>query len=304
MTQKFQTLAFYKYVELPNPHEFAEQHLKFCKKIEIKCRIYVSEEGINGSVSGTPNQCQAYIDYMQQHPIFSDMPFKIDEDEVQAFWKTHVRYRPELVHFGQPQVKPHNTATHLSPQKVLEMQKSGEAVMLDVRNRVEYEVGKFKDALTLPIETFRELPNHLEALEPYKNKTIIAYCTGGIRCEKATAFLKEQGFDNIFQIDGGLLNYAHETGGENFDGKCYVFDKRVVADINNVNPTIISVCRVCQKPSARMVNCANPTCNEHFVLCETCGNELQGCCSSTCQQHPRVRTYDGTGYYARTGKQL
>ncbi|MDP5140625.1 MAG: hypothetical protein NWP83_09180, partial [Spirosomaceae bacterium] len=132
-----------------------------------------------------------------------------------------------------------------------------------------------------------------------KDKKIITYCTGGIKCEKASAYLIERGFTNVYQLHGGIIKYGIEAGGEDFEGKCYVFDNRLTADVNSVNPSIISKCYVCKKPSERMVNCANPDCNEHLVICETCGDEYEGACSSECKSHPKKRSYDGTGYYAK-----
>ncbi len=305
--KEFQTLAFYLYVPMEEPKVFTAEHLTFCKSIGIKGRIYVADEGINGSVSGTIDQCAKYMAYMNEHPTFSTMEFKIDEEDAVSFNKMHVKYRHELVHFGVGQVDPlQNTANHLSAQEVLDLKDQEDVYMLDVRNKVEYEVGKFKDALTLDIDTFREFPDKIEELEPYKDKKIIAYCTGGIRCEKATALLLQHGFkrENLFQIDGGILKYSKETGGKDFDGKCYVFDKRIVTDVNEVNPTIISKCLNCGTETAKMVNCSNPECNEHFVQCADCGWEMQGACSTACKEHPRKRDYDGSGYYARTGEQM
>ena len=302
----YQTLLFYKYVRLESAQVYAEEHLQFCKKIGIKGRVLIADEGINGTTGGTAEQCQMYMDYLRNNPHFADVEFKIDEEDELSFNKIHVRYRKEIVHFGIP-IDPELSGQRLLADEVLAMKDQPDVVMVDMRNEYEYGVGKFKNALTLDLENYRDLPHKVAQLEPYKDKKIIAYCTGGIRCEKATAFLIQQaGFDrqNVFHIDGGIIKYAKLTGGKDFDGKCYVFDKRVVIDVNNINPTIISTCRICQQESARMVNCANPECNEHFVLCETCGIAMQGCCSDTCLQHPRRRPYDGTGYYARNGKQL
>lgn len=301
----FQTLLFYRYTHLDNAQEYAEQHLQFCKKLGLKGRILLGNEGINGAVSGTPEQCETYMQHLLQDGRFKGIEFKIDDVESLAFNKIHVRYRPEIVHFGVA-IDPELAATRLSASEVLAMKDQPNVIMVDMRNKVEHLVGKFKNAITLDLETFRDLPQHLPELEIHRDKKIIAYCTGGIRCEKATAYLIQQGFDHdkVFHIDGGIIKYAQQTGGVDFDGKCYVFDKRVTADVNIVNPTIISQCHVCGTPSARMVNCANPECNEHFVLCETCGEQLQGACSDACYQHPRRRIYDGTGYYARNGLQL
>ncbi|MGV3541333.1 MAG: hypothetical protein ACO1OQ_16070, partial [Rufibacter sp.] len=115
----------------------------------------------------------------------------------------------------------------------------------------------------------------------------------------ASAFLLEKGFENVYQLHGGIIKYGMEAGGEDFEGKCYVFDNRVAVDVNKVNPVVISRCHVCNTPSARMVNCANPHCNLHVPICEACGTKMDGACSTTCQEHPDKRPYDGTGYYQK-----
>ncbi|NNC95493.1 MAG: rhodanese-related sulfurtransferase [Chitinophagales bacterium] len=296
----FQTLLYYKYCRINDAEKFAVLHLNFCKSLRLKGRILVSEEGINGTVSGPVIQCKKYMDQLKNDPIFHGIEFKIDEVDEVSFDKMHVRYKSEIVNLGCPDVDPTNSdVPHLSASEVLEMKDKEDVVMLDVRNKVEYELGKFKDALTLDIDTFREFPEHLNEIEEYKDKKIIAYCTGGIRCEKATLVMKNMGFKNVYQIDGGIFKYGREAGGRDFEGKMYVFDKRLAVDVNDVNPKVISKCRICDSTTSKMVNCANPECNEHFVLCEDCGWKMKGCCSDSCLDAPNVRPYDGSGYYSK-----
>jgi UPF0176 protein len=172
-------------------------------------------------------------------------------------------------------------------------------VLLDVRSNYEHHLGKFKNAVTLDIENFRDFPAKVDELESLKDKKVITYCTGGIKCEKASAFLLEKGFKNVYQLHGGIIKYGIEQGGEDFEGKCYVFDNRVAVDVNKVNPVTISTCYVCGTRSDRMVNCANPECNNHVPLCENCGWAMEGACTDACKAHPHKRPYDGTGYYAK-----
>ena len=172
-----------------------------------------------------------------------------------------------------------------------------DVVLVDMRSNYEHAVGKFKGAVTFDMENLRDLPQHIHEIEDLKNKKIITYCTGGIKCEKASAYLLDQGFTDVYQLHGGIIRYGLEAGGENFDGKCYVFDNRVVVDVNQVNPTVISTCYVCGTPCDRMVNCANCECNRHVPICTSCGEKLEGACSPECQTHPQKRPYDGTGYY-------
>ena len=273
---EFQTLSYYKYINLPDAPQMAADHLAFCVQLGVKGRVFFADEGLSGTVSGSVEQCNAYKQQLNSLPPFADLEFKTDPSQTHSFNKIHVRYRPEVVHFGHNiRLNPaQETAKHLSPQAVLQLKDQPNVVFLDARNKFEWIVGKFKNAVTLDIDTFRDFPEKLAELEPLKQKTVIAYCTGGIRCEKATAFLLQNGFsrDKLFQIDGGIINYAAQTGGTDFDGKCYVFDKRVVIDVNTVNPTVVSTCATCGSLESRMVNCANPECNNHYVQCKTCSD--------------------------------
>lgn len=306
--KQYRTLLFYKFAHVPNAEEYAHQHLLFARNLGVMGRVLFAEEGINGTISGTTAQCDRYMEHLSNDPIFAGIEFKIDEEDEITSHKLHVRYRPEIIHFGVPDINPCDlTGNYLEPDEVLAMKDQPDVVMLDTRNNMEHLVGKFKNAITLDLQTFRDFPEKVDELrEELKDKRIITYCTGGIRCEKATAYMIKAGFDanKLFQIHGGIIKYAKETGGTDFDGYCYVFDKRVVTPINEVNPTIISKCHICNTPEIRMVNCSNPECNEHFVLCEKCGWEMEGACCTACKEHPRRRIYDGTGYYTRNGKQL
>lgn len=308
VVKPYQTLLFYKFARIPNAAQYAEQHLQWAHDLGVVGRVLIADEGVNGTVSGTPSQCQQYMQHLQNDPLLAGITFKIDDEETLSFHKIHVRYRPEIVHFGVPNIDPNvSTGRYLQPDEVLQLKDQDDVVMLDTRNNVEHLVGKFKNAITMDLDTFRDFPHKVDELrEQLKGKRIITYCTGGIRCEKATAYMIQSGFDadKVFQIDGGIIRYAKETGGKDFDGWCYVFDKRVVTPINEVNPTLISNCRNCGTAEVRMVNCSNPECNEHFVQCTACGEQMQGACSPACYQHPRRRPYNGTGYYSRNGKQL
>jgi UPF0176 protein len=299
----FRTLLYYKYTSIPNAEKFAEEHLAFCERIGIVGRIIVAEEGINGTVSGTIVQCQKYMDKLNSDPLLSGIDFKIDEVDEPSFATIHLRYKPEIVHSGLKDksiVDPtRKTGIHLEPAQFAEMKDQDDVVVLDVRSNYEHQLGRFKNALTLDIDNFREFPEKVKELENLKGKKVLTYCTGGIKCEKASAFLIEQGFTEVYQLHGGIVKYGKEVGGKDFDGNCYVFDNRVSVPVNAVNPKVISTCRRCGTNSTHMINCANSECNEHFVLCEKCGWETDGCCSEICQSSPAKRPYDGTGYYSK-----
>ena len=296
----YQVLLYYCYTPLENPEQFRDKHHRLCLALDLRGRIIVAGEGLNGTVSGTEANCAAYMAAVKADPRFDTLEFKIEEAPAHTFQKLHVRVKPEIVHVDLPYIKPYErTGTHLSPAEFRAMKDRDDVVIVDVRSDYEYNLGRFKNAVTLDIENFREFPERVDRLAEFKNKKILTYCTGGIKCEKASAFLLEQGFENVYQLHGGIIKYGLEAGGEDFDGKCYVFDGRVAVDVNTVNPTIISECRHCHTPSDRMVNCANPHCNAHLPLCETCAEQLQGACSAACATHPDKRPYDGTGTYPK-----
>ncbi len=301
--RKYQTLLYYCYSHIDHAKQFAADHLQFCKSLGLVGRIIVADEGLNGTVSGTPEACQAYMDAVHADPRFAKTDFKIDEVNELSFIKMHCRYKPEIVHSGLRDPKiidpTKETGKHLEPREFMEMKDRADVVVLDVRSNYEHNVGRFKNALTLDIENFREFPEKISELSAYKDKKILTYCTGGIKCEKASALLLKNGFKDVYQLHGGIIKYGKEAGGKDFEGKCYVFDNRVTVDVNRVNPTEVSACRTCGTHSSRMINCANPECNEHFAQCEACGWKMEGCCSDTCMAHPRKRPYDGTGYYVK-----
>ena len=300
---KYQTLLYYCYSRIEDAEQFASNHLQFCKSLNLVGRIIVADEGLNGTVSGTVESCRIYMNTLHADPRFSKIDFKIDDVEEPSFIKMHCRYKAEIVHSGlrdpgiiNPEKK---TGIHLEPADFVKMKDDQDVVIVDVRSNYEHSIGRFKNAVTFDIENFRDFPAMINELAQYKDKKIVTYCTGGIKCEKASALLLHEGFENVYQLHGGIIKYGKEAGGEDFEGKCYVFDNRVAVDVNTVNPVVISTCRNCGAHTTKMINCANPECNEHFTQCDDCGEKLDGACSEICQAHPRKREYDGTGYYVK-----
>jgi len=300
---KYQTLLYYCYSRIEDAEQFASNHLQFCKSLNLVGRIIVADEGLNGTVSGTAESCKIYMDTLHADPRFSKIDFKIDDVEEPSFIKMHCRYKTEIVHSGlrdpgiiNPEMK---TGIHLEPADFVKIKDDQDVVIVDVRSNYEHSIGRFKNAITFDIENFRDFPAMINELAQYKDKKIVTYCTGGIKCEKASALLIHEGFENVYQLHGGIIKYGKEAGGEDFEGKCYVFDNRVAVDVNTVNPVVISTCRNCGAHTTKMINCANPECNEHFTQCDECGEKLDGACSEICQAHPRKREYDGTGYYVK-----
>lgn len=300
----YQVLLYYRYTRIEDPEQMRIEQFDFCRQHNLLGRILVAKEGINGTVSGLKADTEAYMNYMKAHPVFQGIEFKIDPFDKHTFNKLHVRVKSEIVRLGlgERDVDPNQeTGKYIEPQEFREVlkNKSEDVVILDARSRYEFEVGKFPGALTLDIENFRELPEQLEAISHLKDKTIITYCTGGIKCEKASALLLKEGFKNVFQLHGGIVRYGHEAEGENFEGSCYVFDQRVVAPVNRVNPKVIGKCALCEAPTEQMINCANTQCNRHFLICSSCADQMEGCCSEACHSSDTRRMWDGTGYYLR-----
>lgn len=302
MKEEYLVLLYYCYSRIEDPETFREQHHLRCLDLNLKGRIIVAEEGLNGTVSGLSTDCEAYMEMVKSDPRFADIEFKVDQTEGYTFEKMHVRVKPEIVHVNLPHIDPRKkTGGYIEPnefKKILKEQ-SEDTVILDVRSNYEHIVGKFKNAVTLDIENFRDFPEKVKELDHLKDKKVITYCTGGIKCEKASAFLLEQGFDNVYQLHGGIIKYGLEADGEDFEGKCYVFDNRITKDLNTVNPSIVSKCYVTGKPSDRMVNCANPHCNLHIPMSEEGAEIYNGSCSEECSKNPDSRAYDGTGFYQK-----
>lgn len=298
--EKYNILLYYCYATIADPEKFREEHHLFCLSLNLKGRIIIASEGINGTVSGTIKDCQAYMKALKDDPKFASIDFKIDQYPTHAFQKMHVRVKSEIVYSGLPTTDPTiQTGKYVEPDEFKKIKDKEDIIILDVRSNYEHSIGKFKNAITLDMDNFRDFPEKVKELEKYKDKKVVTYCTGGIKCEKASAYLIEQGFKDVYQLHGGIIKYGLQEGGEDFEGKCYVFDNRVILDVNEVNPKVISTCYVCGKTDDRMVNCANPTCNRHVPICENCGWEKEGACSDLCKTNPEKRPYDGSGYYQK-----
>lgn len=297
----YSILLYYCYTNIDDPEKFRIEHNLYCIKHNLLGRIIIAKEGINGTISGLRKDCELYMQDLLKDPRFSKTEFKIEAHEAHAFQKLNIRVKEEIVNSGLKHINPNKqTGTYLEPAEFKQMKDDEDVVVVDVRSNYENEVGRFKNAITFDINNFRDFPEKVQQLEPYKDKKIITYCTGGIKCEKASAYLLEKGFKNVYQLHGGIIKYGTEADGEDFEGKCYVFDNRVTAEVNKVNPTVISKCYVCGTACDRMINCANPHCNKHISVCETCADKLEGACSEECKSHPDKRPYDGKGYYPKT----
>jgi len=269
VTQKdYRVLLYYKYIAIEDPVAFAEEHLAVCKEIGLLGRILVGYEGINGTVSGTVEQTDAYMNHMKADPRFSDIMWKIDEVEGHAFKKMHVRPRKEVVHLGlNDDINPLEiTGDYLSPKEFMERMQEDNTVVIDARNDYEYDLGHFRGAVRPDIENFRDLPAWMEAhKEDFADKKILTYCTGGIRCEKFSGWLKREGYgESVGQLHGGIATYAKdpEVKGQLWDGQMFVFDRRRSVPINQVEHVIVGKDFFTGEPTERYTNCANPECHK------------------------------------------
>lgn len=298
----YSVILYYNYTPIHETEAYREKHHIFCLENNLLGRVIVSPEGLNGTVSGLTEDCKKYMVWLENDSLFTgtNFDFKVEEYESHTFAKLHVRVKEEIVNSDlgvNPRLR---TGKYLEPADFKEMYHNDpEVVLVDMRSNYEHNVGKFKGAITFDMENLRELPDHIQEIEHLKNKKIITYCTGGIKCEKASAYLLERGFENVYQLHGGIIKYGLEQGGEDFEGKCYVFDNRVTTDVNAVNPAVISKCHICEATSDFMVNCANPACNAHLAICPSCLKAMDGACSDICKNHPRKRPYNPEGVYLR-----
>ena len=294
MKENYRVLLYYHYVNIEDVEVFREEHFNLCKKIGLVGRIIVSHEGINGTASGTLEQTQAYMDAMHEDPRFSSMPFKVDYEESHAFKKLHVRVKPELVNLGlEDDVNPLEvTGNYLKPTEFYKHMQDENTIVIDARNDYEYDLGHFRGAIRPDIEVFRDLPewidNNKELLE---DKKILTYCTGGVRCEKFSGWLKQEGFEDVNQLEGGIVTYGYdkEVQGELWDGLCYVFDQRIAVPVNRVDHKIVGRDYITNEPCERYVNCANPECNKQILMSKETEHKYLRACSHECRVNPRNR---------------
>lgn len=290
---KIHILLFYKFQKIKNLEYFARKHKSFCKKLGVLGKVLIAKEGINGSISGTKEQVEEYKIFLWLQKGFDDVNFKEETAFERPFTKMHVRIRNEIVSLKK-KVGINKKGKYLTPKEFLEIyngRDKNNVIILDTRNYYEYQLGRFKNAINLNIKTFREFPEFVEKFKKKFNKgelknkkikqKIVMYCTGGIRCEKASAYMKEQGFENVYQLEGGIINFCQQFPNTIWDGKCFVFDKRLMTDINQNNKPITK-CINCDVLCDLYRNCKNLSCDKLVIMCVKCQEKLQGCCSIKC----------------------
>lgn len=283
MNEPISILLFYKFIHSSNPEQWKKQHLLFCKQLGIKGKVLIAEEGINGSVSGTQEQMNLYKQELCSDPRFADIQFKEEQGMHHPFNKMIVRVKKEIIRL-EKEVDLEQRGTYVTPKEFLDLYMSNEEVIiLDTRNTYESTVGKFKNAVVAPIETFREFPAFVDTMADKKNAKIVMYCTGGIRCEKASAYMKQQGFKNVSQLHGGIITFCQQFPNTVWEGSCFVFDKRLTSRIGQ-DTSPISPCAHCNQLCDLYTNCKNLECNTLLSLCPTCTQHYHSCCSQACMK--------------------
>ena len=246
----FLNIAGYKFERLDRLDTLIPEFQDKCDELELKGSVYLSPRGINFSISGTEANIEKYIDFMESDSQFLNIPLKKTYSETQPFRRMKVRLKKEIISLGRDDIDPRElTGEYVSPQELLSMYENNEdVIVLDTRNEYETRVGLFENAVDLQLDTFRDFPKAVKQLpEEYKDKQIVMYCTGGIRCEKASAVMLKAGFTNVKQLEGGVLDYFKETGGKYWNGDCFVFDERVALD-TDLNETEYIYCYICREP--------------------------------------------------------
>ena len=294
--KNYRVLLFYKYVDVDNPEEIVNEHKQWCLANDIKGRVFFAMEGVNGTVSGTIENIKKYKKHLTEFQEFNNIWFKEDEVEEHTFKKMHVRLKNEIVNSSLNNLSLKNGGKRLLPEQLKQLYDNNEDfVIVDARNWYESQIGRFKNAITPAMKNFREWKQVVEELKMYKNKTVITYCTGGIRCEKASAYLAEQGFNDVYQLEGGIYNYINQYPDTYWEGGMFVFDERRVVSVNTKNELKYSAkCFYCNKPTTYYINCHNQDCDKLFVICHDCKIEQEYCCSDECRNSNNKRkTYHG-----------
>ena len=284
---KRKTISFYRYVNIPNPHELRDELYSRWSELDCFGRVYLAQEGINAQMSVPEDKWDTFEKALYSYSYFNDVPIKHAVDgNGKSFYKLIVKVREKIVADGinDPTFDPSHTGTYLNAKEFNEALSQEGTIVIDMRNHYESEVGRFEKAYCPDADTFREeLPLVIEHLKGSEDKKVLMYCTGGIRCEKASAYFRHKGFKDVYHLHGGIIQYAKEIkelGIESkFKGVNFVFDERIGERITN---DVIAKCHQCGKPCDQHVNCKNDDCHLLFIQCDECGERMQGCCTPEC----------------------
>jgi UPF0176 protein len=281
------TLSFYKYFKIEEPKAFRDELYKQAVALGVLGRIYVAHEGINAQVSLPTEQFEAFKAMLYAYDALAGMRLNIAvDDDGKSFFVLKIKVRDKIVADGisDDTFDPGKTGKYLDAQAYNELSQQAGTIVVDMRNHYEYEVGHFNNAIEVPSDTFREqLPMAVDMLKDKKDQNIIMYCTGGIRCEKASAYLLHNGFSNVYHVEGGIINYAQQAKQQGlqseFIGKNFVFDERLG---ERITEDIIAQCHQCGTEADTHTNCKNEACHLLFIQCSSCAEKMQGCCTQLC----------------------
>jgi UPF0176 protein len=282
------TLSFYHYFPIADVQLFRDELYKNLYSLKVFGRIYLAPEGINAQVSVPKPNFDAFRNYLHSIDPLKDIRLNIAvDDDGKGFWVLKIKIREKIVADGinDPLFSMEKKGKYVNAEQMNAYLQDPDTIVVDMRNHYEYEVGHFENALEIPSDTFREqLPMAVELLQNQKEKNIILYCTGGIRCEKASAYMLHNGFQHVFHLEGGIIHYANQARKENlelkFIGKNFVFDDRLGERITD---DIIANCHQCGKPADTHTNCKNDGCHLLFIQCSACAEKMLGCCSEDCK---------------------
>lgn len=281
------TISFYCYFKIEEPPVFRDQLYKQLKELGVLGRIYLAGEGINAQISVPTENFEAFRSYLYSIEPLNGLRLNVAvDDDGKSFYVLDVKVRNRIVADGikDPDFDMANKGKYVNAEQFNQLTNDPDTVVIDMRNHYEYEVGHFENAIEVPSDTFREqLPMAVDMMKADKDKNIIMYCTGGIRCEKASAYMLHKGFKNVFHLEGGIINYVNQAKEKKltnkFHGKNFVFDQRLGERVTN---EIISQCHQCGKPADTHVNCINDACHLLFIQCDECKEKMEGTCSQEC----------------------
>jgi len=289
------TISFYQYFSIENPAIFRDELYILLNALQVFGRIYVAHEGVNAQISVPDSNLEKFKECLYSFEPLNGVRLNISVDDIDAdkknssgksFWVLKIKVREKIVADGinDPSFSMENKGKYVNAVQMNTLLQNDDTIVIDMRNHYEYEVGHFEKAIQIPSDTFREqLPMAVDLMKENKDKNIIMYCTGGIRCEKASAYMLHHGFKNVFHLEGGIINYARQAKEAalqpKFIGKNFVFDDRLG---ERITPDIIARCHQCGKPADTHTNCKNDGCHLLFIQCEDCAIKFDGCCSEDC----------------------
>ncbi len=281
------TLSFYKYIYITDPHAFRDQLFTDLLALRVLGRVYIASEGTNAQISVPVETHDQLQDFLDNDTSLRGIRLNLAVEHGKSFYALKIKVRDKIVADGlnDNTFDVTDKGIHLSAEEFNRLAEDPNTVIVDMRNHYESEVGHFENALLPDVDTFRDsLPIVEDTLKPYKDKHIVMYCTGGIRCEKASAYFKHRGFPNVYQLEGGIIKYAQDVKAKGlpnkFKGKNFVFDERLG---ERVSEEIISYCHQCGKPCDTHTNCKNEACHLLFIQCEECREKYHACCSDACK---------------------